>query len=57
MVATVIICIILVLIIALIIRSMVKKRKGGNGSCNCGCKDCQFSASCCGTVENDKSKS
>ncbi|MCP1111296.1 FeoB-associated Cys-rich membrane protein [Ohessyouella blattaphilus] len=38
--ATIIIAIGLIAVVALIIRSMVKRKKSGKGSCGCDCGSC-----------------
>ena len=44
--ATIIVFLIVVLVVALIIIKMVKDKKAGKKSCNCGCGGCPMKDSC-----------
>ena len=45
-IATIIISIILISVVVLIIRNMIKAKKNGKSSCNCGCENCAMAGSC-----------
>ncbi len=44
--ATIIICLVLLSVVVLIIRSMVKDKRNGKGSCGCGCGNCPSAGMC-----------
>ena len=45
-IGTIIVGIIVFLMLAAIIRSMIKDRKAGKGSCGCGCEGCAMRDTC-----------
>ncbi|MBR1797058.1 MAG: FeoB-associated Cys-rich membrane protein [Clostridiales bacterium] len=42
----IIILLILAVVVALVIRSMIKDKKSGKGSCGCNCGSCAMAGSC-----------
>lgn len=44
--ATIIVLVIVAALFAAALSKIIKDKKSGKSSCSCGCKECQYSASC-----------
>lgn len=48
MIATIIIAVLIALVVAFVIVKLVKNKKSGKGTCNCGCGGCSMKDCCSG---------